>query len=153
MYLFKSVSDFLLSVWLWSITFDLGHIIAGSVILYFLLHVALGWNMWRAIVLSATSYAISFTVFMLLALGMFHFFVGGSYAPLTTTKDIVPIDAFLACFLVAATYSVLQSIFFAVVSRHCAYTYMSHVFAIVMANGIAALLNYAGIRFALWYAI
>lgn len=153
MYLFKSVSDFLLSVWLWSITFDLGHIVAGAVILYFFLHIALGWNMWQSIGLSVSSYAASFGVFMLLALSMFHFFVGGTYQPLTSTKDIVPIDVFLACLLVAGTYSVLQSIFFAFISGRCAYTYMSHVFAIFMANGIAAVINYTGIRFALWYAI
>lgn len=148
----KSIGDFLLSSWLWGITFDFAHIFLGAFVLFIFIRLFFGKKTVCATLLSTGSYFFSFLIFSLIAIGIFQYVTGGPYEP-NLNKEVVPIDTIFACISLAVIYTTLQTFFFFLVYRGNRCTFLSFTGIVVAANALAAMVSYVGIRLFMWYAI
>jgi hypothetical protein len=147
------VAKFILSIWLWSITFGIVHCFLGTAMLLVILYASPSNSFKKSLTLSAGSY-IKAQLFLTLAALLFGHHAYTIYYPITTiTPEIIAIDAFYESFVLGATYTVLQMIFF-IFTEPLSWSNISYYFTLLtFTNATISYVSYIGIRLAMWYLI
>ena len=153
MYAIKATIDFLLSQWLWGVTFDWGHMVLTLFFMIVLIKVALKKNIIHAIGISLAAHGFSFFVFTALVVGVIIHLFNWHYSPIGIDAQLTKIDVMRACLFLALIYSVLQTGFFLLLQKFTGNFALPYVVIAWISNGVAALLSYSGIRVILWYAL
>lgn len=147
------VAKFILSIWLWSITFGIVHCFLGAALLLIILYASPRNSFKKSLFLSAGSY-ICAQLFLTLAALFFGHHAYEVYYPVNMIKpEAIAIDAFYESFVLGATYTVLQMFFF-VVFQPRTWSSISYYFVLLsFINSTISYVSYIGIRLAMWYLI
>lgn len=148
-----SAGKFLLSIWLWNVTFGIGHCVIGAILLFVAFYFSRHVKLTRALFLSISSYAFAFTIITLAA-----FFVGHhayeSYYPITTIKrELITIDIFFESFILGIIYTILQTFYLALVHTRGWRSMMLMFLFLATINSLASYVSYLGIRIIMWYTL
>lgn len=147
MQLLPIVSDFLLSTWLFSITYDWFHIMINTFMLSVLLHAFLRMGPSRAIMLSFSAHFFAFVTYAVIAISLFLNYVTTSYMPSEVSETSKSDDILLACFYLACVYALLQSIFLLLMHIRSEFPLRRIIEIVWLSNGMSALLSYVSIMF------
>jgi len=141
------ISDFLLSTWLFSITYDWFHIMINTLMLGILFHAFLRMGPSRAIMLSFSAHFFAFIAYAAIAISLFLNFVTTNYAPSEVSETSKSDDVLLACLYLACVYAILQSIFLLLMHIRAEFPLRRIIEIVWLSNGISALLSYLSIMF------
>jgi glucan phosphoethanolaminetransferase (alkaline phosphatase superfamily) len=141
------ISDFLLSTWLFSVTYDWFHIIINTAVLSILLHAFLRMGTSRAIMLSFSAHFFAFVVYAVVAISVFFNYVLMQNVLNEVSETSKADDIFLACLYLAFVYAVLQSIFLLLMHIRSESRLRRIIEIVWLSNGISALLSYLSIIF------
>jgi hypothetical protein len=135
--LLNTCAQFILSEWIWSVTWDMYHIPFNIIVMLLLLKFFLRIDMVYAVCMAIFSQFFAFFVFSICSLGaMYLIGVGGG--PESYTVVPKPLHATL---LLGMLYSVLQIMFFA--WRHSRYkvSFSTLVALVIMSNNLTVLIT------------
>lgn len=147
MQLLPIISDFLLSTWLFSITYDWFHVMINTFMLSILFHAFLRMGASRAIMLSFSAHFFAFITYAVIAISLFFNYVTTNYAPSEVSETSKSDDVLLACLYLACVYAILQSIFLLLMHIRSEFPLRRIIEIVWLSNGISALLSYASIMF------
>jgi hypothetical protein len=138
MILISSVAHFLLSEWLWAVTWGFYHIPLNSILLFIMLKALCRMKVLSAAFWALISQLFAFFAYTFIILGVIHpFFAFDTYSyDFHTYQTMHPV---IICLSLGAVYSVFQIIFFYCVHRYNALNLSKVVIAILLSNMIAAL--------------
>jgi len=143
---------FVLSIWLWSITFGIIHCFVGAVVLFLTIFCSPGTSLKRAFLLSTSSYICAQIILTAGALLFGPHAYAFYYPTLVIKPEDIAIDAFYESFVLGATYTVLQLLFFMIVLRQSTWRSLGYYFVVLtFSNGTASYISYVSIRLAMWY--
>ncbi len=145
MELVARLCDFLLSEWLWSMTFDLYHIPINIVFLFLGLTFIVGMRTIRALLLSFSAHVFSFAVFTAIVVGALK--SGLEWVPSAHSEQIPTqgLNFFYASMSLGAIHATLQSIFLLAVMRWSEHRTLSAIVVTWISNVLSGLISYAGI--------
>lgn len=136
--MFKNIGDFLLSEWLWSITWDWYHVPVTIVISCILFKLALRLNIIPAVLIAVMANIYSFIVFSLFSFIFLYYFFGVSFTPEQTSAMVAaPLHA---CIYLGLIYAIIQMSAFALVKIWYKINYWEMVSLAFLSNLLAALL-------------
>jgi len=139
MIILNKIGDFLLSEWLWSMTFAWSYFVILFFILWFLLYCIKKTSLFYACLLSFLAITCSFIIFLIIVIGIFFHLLQWWYVPQEYNVTITP---FFANFYLATLYACLQSIFFYSTHRLFRLTTDKLFLIIYLSNGLAAYISY-----------
>ncbi|HJZ23617.1 MAG TPA: hypothetical protein VJ201_04125 [Candidatus Babeliales bacterium] len=145
MYLLPIISDFLLSTWLFSITYDWFHIMINTIVLSILFQFFLRMDVSRAIMLSFSAHFFAFISYAVIAISLFLNYVITSHMPSEVSETSKADDVLLACAYLACVYAILQSIFLLLMHIRSEFPLRRIIEVVWLSNGISALLSYLAI--------
>lgn len=108
------INDFLLSEWLWSITWDWYHVPISIVIMFVLFNIALRINIVPAVFIALSANIYSFLVYTLLSFGVLHYFLA---VPVAEPASFTHIEPLQACIYLGLIYTAIQISFFMLLKR------------------------------------
>jgi hypothetical protein len=144
-YLLPTISDFILSTWLFSITYDWFHIMINTVMLSILFQAFLRMGVSRAIMLSFSAHFFAFITYAVVAISVFLNHAMTSYMPSEVSETSKSDDVLLACIYLACVYAVLQSIFLLLMHIRSEFPLRRIIEIVWLSNGMSALLSYLAI--------
>jgi len=101
------VADFILSAWIFSITYDWFHILINTFMLCILFRLILRMSLSRAILLSFSAHFFAFMLYLLLGIGLIAY----RFTSEDMTEAIATNDPLFASLYLGIVYAVLQSLF------------------------------------------
>lgn len=143
--LLPTISDFLLSTWLFSITYDWFHIMINTCVLTILFQIFLRMGFSRAIMLSFSAHFFAFITYAVIAISLFLNYVITHHVPSEVSETSKSDDVLFACLYLALVYAVLQSIFLLLMHIRSEFRLRRIIEIIWLSNGISALLSYLAI--------
>jgi hypothetical protein len=144
-HLLSIISNFLLSTWFFSITYNWFHIMINTCILIILLQLILRMDFTRAVMLSFSAHFFAFIVYSIIAISLFLNYVVTHYMPTDVSETSRFDDIFLACLSTACVYSLLQSVFLLLMHIHAEFRLRRIAEIVWLSNGISAFLSYLAI--------
>ena len=150
MIVLNKIGDFLLSEWLWSMTFAWSYFVIVFFMLWFLLYLIKKTSFFYACLLSFLATISSFIVFLIIVVGIFFHLLQWWYVPQEYSVTTTP---FFANFYLAIIYATLQSIF--LYSTHTLFRLTTDklLLIIYLSNGLAAYISYLYIIIAFKHCI
>ena len=145
MSLLPMISDFILSTWLFSITYDWFHIMINTFMLSILFQVFLRMGVSRAIMLSFSAHFFAFITYAVTAITVFLNHAMTAYMPSEVSETSKSDDVLLACVYLACVYALLQSIFLLLMHIRSEFSLRRIIEIVWLSNGISALLSYLAI--------
>lgn len=145
MHLLPIISDFLLSTWLFSVTYDWFHVMINTFMLAILLQAILRMGVSRAIMLSFSAHFFAFITYAVIAISLFLNYVMTHQMPSEISETSKSDDILLACLCLAAIYAVFQSIFLLLMHIRSEFRLRRIMEIVWLSNGISALLSYFAI--------
>ncbi len=139
MVILNKIGDFLLSEWLWSMTFAWSYFVVVFFILWFLLYYIKKTPFFYACLLSFLALAFSFALFLLIVVGVFFHLLQWWYVPQEYSVTTTPL---FANFYLAILYAIMQSIFFYTTHTLFRLTTDKLLLTIYVSNGLAAYISY-----------
>ena len=139
MIILNKIGDFLLSEWLWSMTFAWSYFVIAFFILWLLLYFIKKTSFFLACLLSLLAMIFSFIVFLIVVIGIFFHLLQWWYVPQEYSMATTP---FFANFYLAILYAGLQSIFFYSIHTLFRLTKDKLLLIIYLSNGLAAYISY-----------
>jgi len=144
-YLLPIISDFLLSTWLFSITYNWFHIMINTFMLSILFQALLRMGVSRAIMLSFSAHFFAFITYAVIAISLFLNYAMTNYMPSEVSETSKFDDVFFACMYLACVYAILQSIFLLLMHIRSEFPLRRIIEVVWLSNGISALLSYLAI--------
>lgn len=145
------IGNFFLSIWLWNLTFGIGHFFIATPLLFALLYFVCNRRLLRAALLSIGSYVVACVFLGLCALTFGDYAYTQLYPVAQLSQEHTSIDVFRASMLLALTYTVIQFFFFLFVHPYNRRTGLSLYIVLIFVNGAAAYINYVWLRLFMWY--
>jgi hypothetical protein len=139
MFILNGLGDFLISEWLWSMTFAWSYLIVGVFTSWFLLRHIMSLTMLRSCVLAVLVNLFSFLLYSALIAGFFMYLLQWWYVP---HEYQVTTGPFVANMYLAAIYTIFHSIFFYGLHRLCDAPKMRLLLVALLSNSLAALISY-----------
>lgn len=136
------IYEFILSAWLFSVSYDWFHLIVNTFVLCIALGLIARVSSGRAIMVSFSAHFFAFIVFMFLALGLFAYHIAIEFIPSDLTEVSAAHDILMACMHVAIVYALLQTLFILMLHIGTDLSYRRLLMAVVVANGITAIVSY-----------
>jgi hypothetical protein len=146
MYIAQYVGDFLLSQWIWCVTFDLSHFIFGFWFMFILLAVSTKERLMRLSIISLTSYMFAFGFLFFLGAGLLSWLCDWScdnclFNPLVVTQwDVIQTNLVTGLVL-----TVFQALFFWGLSFVVSLPIRTYILVALASNMIAAWFAYVHI--------
>jgi hypothetical protein len=144
-----SLADFLLSSWLWGMTFDLGHILLSALIMtcifWFFLKRGLLISIGTAFLLQGGASILHTAVVVGLLIHLLHWDV-----MINLDMQVTPSHALCMCMGYGILYAVLESILLIFASFICNYRLFSYLIAVWASSLLAAIISYGGMRIFMW---
>lgn len=142
----KVIGDFLLSLWIWHITYDLFHPVVTAITMAFMLHFLMnrGWGRSFGIALFAQLEAI---IALTLVVPIFLVTIlDWQYEPLDVPSALSMLVIFMPSLSLGLFYAIAQAFFFIIGRLFFRYSLPSYLLLIVVSNGIGVLLSFLLIR-------
>ena len=143
MYVLNVLGDFLLSEWLWGVTYGWSYIFLGVLLLTFFSRWLLNLSLFRAFFLSMSAYSFSFFIYSAIVVGGFIHFLQWWYVPHQYEVVAGPLVANMSLGLI---HSLFQILFFAMVSKVYRMDTTRFLIGIFLSNALAVVMSY-------WYLI
>ena len=132
----QSISDFLLSQWLWSITWDWYHIPINCVLFCVLCKLILRLNIVPAVLISLASNVYSFLVFTFFSFVVLYYLLDIRFTP--DQAHSVVTEPLLACLYLGLIYTVIQMSFFGILQIWYKINYWKIVGVSALSNVLTA---------------
>jgi hypothetical protein len=130
-------AQFILSEWIWSVTWDIYHIPFNIIVMLFLLKFFLKVDMVYAVCMAIFSQFFAFSIFSMCSF-VAMCIVGGGGGPESYTVVPKPLYATL---LLGALYSILQIVFFAWRYSHYKVSFSTLVALVIISNNLTVLIT------------
>ena len=144
-HLLPMISDFLLSTWFFSVTYNWFHVIINTCMLAILFQAMLRMKTSYAIMLSFSAHFFSFITYAVIAISLFIHRITTGHMPNEVSETSKSDDILLACLYLACIYALLQSIFLLLMHIRSEFSSRKIIEVVWLSNGISALLSYAAI--------
>lgn len=136
------IGNFLLSAWLWSITFDWYHLIINLFLMAFLFRSMSHASYWRALLFSFLLQVVAYAFFTAIVVGVLHYSIGWEYvipeaAPLPVANYIMR-----ACLGLGLIYATIQTAGMFAWHLYEPFSLRPYLIIIWMGNFISAILSY-----------
>ena len=144
MYLIKLGGDFLLSTWLWGMTFDRIHLLITSIIMIILLKFVAKKTFLRATIVSLSANLISFGIFTLIVVFGLMYLLNWQYTSIP--EPLLPFDIAFPCIALGIVHACLQIMFFTLLKKFFHKNVLTYVIIVLLSNSIATVISYLHIR-------
>ena len=134
--------EFILSGWIFSVSYDWFHLILNTFLLCIVFSVVARVSSGRAVLLSFSAHFFAFMIFALLAVSFFAYHVVVEFIPSEITEVGAARDILRAAFHVGFIYAVLQSVFIALLHIGSDLSLRRLLVAVWVSNLISASLSY-----------
>jgi hypothetical protein len=134
-----TIADFLLSEWLWSVTFDWYQVIIGIPVMFLLLRLFAGMRTVRALLIACSAYFVGFMLYFLIVSGILSYFMDVKDM---MAQSAIPINPFLASIRLGIIYALMQSIFLGCIYYGSTNRIRAVVLVIWISNFLTALISY-----------
>ena len=142
MSIFISLGDFLLSKWLWSMTFDWYHLFINLFLMAFLFRGMSHSSYWRALVLSFILQLFAFALFTGVVVGILYYTLGWEYVMPEVAQLPLANYVMRACLALGVIYAVAQTIFVFAWHLYAPVRLMPYLVIIWMGNFISTIISY-----------
>lgn len=150
MNLLNRVGDFLLSEWLWSMTFGWSYVVINVISMTFFLWCLMKFSLFRAFILSLVSNAFSFFIYSGVVIGLFIHLLQWWYVPHEYRAQAAP---FWANIYLALIHVILQLLFFYAMHKLLDMRKDRLFLTAVVSNCVTAVLSYGYIAYSFWHSI
>ena len=140
MLLLTFIGDFLLSEWLWGITFGWSYLLISVLVIYFFLRRFFSLSRFRCLFLSLSANGFSFLLYYVIVVGLFIHLLQWWYVP---GQCEVLTGPFFATFWLGLIYTMLQISFFVLISKVFRINLKRLLTVAVLGNGVTIVLAYA----------
>lgn len=148
------LGNFLLSAWLWQVTFDWFHPIITGIVMFLMLRLVFRAKRSTALLVSMSAQLFALCLFGLIVQGFVVNTLQWTYQPLEPDQASRLLDELYASFSVMVLYIALQSLYFALGKLRYHYRLMPYLVLVVISNGIGFSFSYVFIRMAmLWHYV
>ena len=134
--------EFLLSSWLFSMTYDWFHLILNTFVLCVFLSLIARVSLSRSILLSFSAHFFAFMLFTILAIGLFIYHIAIESMPSELTEVAATKDLLASSLQVGFIYTLLQGLFVAILHIGSALSVRKLLLAVLLSNLTSALLSY-----------
>jgi hypothetical protein len=134
--------EFLLSSWLFSMSYDWFHLILNTFVLCIFFSLIARVSLARSILLSFSAHFFAFMIFTLLAIGFFAYHIAVEYIPSELTEVAGAKDVLRSSVQVGFIYMMLQSVFVAILHVGSELSVRRLLLAVFLSNLTSALLSY-----------
>lgn len=131
--------DFFLSEWIWSITWGMYHIPINIIIMFILAKMLIRINSIPLFIMTLLAHVFGLLVFTGLVAGIIISTIGFNYLP-ADTAYLETYNVFAACVFLGIIYAILQSIFFALISKRYDVAIGSMTIISFLSNMVSALI-------------
>lgn len=145
MNIFHSFASFLVSEWLWNVTWGSAYIPINIILLAFMLKLNLRFNSVSALALSITSNLFSFGLFTLIAHGIITTLLDITITSEVTTSNVLN-NALATTGYLGILYTLLQLSFFTLFYKNRKFSLRSIAPTIILSNTLTSLYIYALLR-------
>lgn len=136
-YISQAIAQFLLSEWIWSVTFALGMVPIAIVLMFILFWAVERYSMLKAFMLSLVAQVFALSIFSSIVIGLLVKLLG-----VEMLADQAVLGPLAASLSLALIYTILEGCFFWIVSTYSS-VYMARALLIAaFSNVMAALLIY-----------
>lgn len=138
----KIIGDFLLSSWIWNITFDWYHPIVTGIVMFCLLHFVMHRRYMQSLAISLMTQFFSFGLLAAKVIFVFIRMLGWQYEPLAVGQAVEMMNTFMPSLYVGILYALFQSIFF-IIGR-CIWRFNLRSFVVMtwVSNGFGVIISY-----------
>lgn len=143
MYALNLVGDFLLSEWLWGVTFGWSYIFINLLLMTFFFRRLLRLSWFRSILLSISAHSFSFFVYSGLVIGFFMHLLQWWYVP---NQYEVVAGPFIASLSLGLIHVLLQILFFVLIRKVYKIDITWALVSIFVSSGFSVFLSY-------WYIV
>ena len=134
--------EFLLSSWLFSMTYDWFHLILNTFVLCVFLFFFSRVSLSRSILLSFSAHFFAFMLFTILAIGLFIYHIAIESMPSELTEVAATKDLLASSLQVGFIYTLLQGLFVAILHIGSELSVRKLLLAVLLSNLTSALLSY-----------
>ena len=153
-YVVRMIGDFLLSAWLWQITFDWFHPMVTGIVMFLMLSMIMRVKRAPALVISIGAQLFAIGVFGIGVVYGIVYALDWMYEPTQALDALAIRDELFASFSVAFIYAVLQSFYFVVLSLWWRCTLLPYLIIVAVSNSIGMLLSYVLTRMVImWHYV
>ena len=138
---FHKIGDFLLSSWIWGVTFDSSHLFITFFIMLGIARTMFGFTRLHAWIYFAGAQLISFIIFSVLVVGGLVFLLHWQYQAVEL-HALEGAYVLRACIYVATVHAALQTILYFLTPLRKQYDILSVLFIIWFSHGASALISY-----------
>lgn len=138
----KWIGDFLLTSWIWNITFDIYHPLVTGIVMFFLLRLVMHRRRLESFFISGMIQLCTFGLFTAKVVFGIITFLGWQYEPLHTEQAVTMLHTLIPSLYVGLVYALLQSLFF--ILGRCVWRYNLKKFLMMtwVSNFCGALISY-----------
>lgn len=133
------IGDFLLSEWLWGMTYGWIYFFTSLLIMAIALKYFLSLSFLKSALLSCASHIFSFLVFSFLVIGVFIYFFQWWYVP---DQHVAVAGPFIATLFLACMYTVCHMLFFMLLSKFYTMPASRIVMAVCTSSFLSFVLSY-----------
>lgn len=146
MQLLNDIGNFLLSEWLWNMTFAWSYLLFAVCVTCLFLRCVMSLSLFRSMMLSLLVNGFSFVLYSAIVVGVFIHGLQWWYVP---QEYEVPAGPLLATYYLALIYGLLHCLLFYLVHRYYGYAWWRLCAIAIISNSFAALLSagYIGFMF------
>lgn len=153
-YVIKSIGDWLLSAWIWNITFDWFHPFFTGIIMFCLLRFVMYQQRLKSLLITATAQFFAFGLLWVKVAFVQATIFGWQYEPLQVADAVNMMQVLLPSISLGIIYAVFQSLFFILGRFFWRYNLFAYLVMTWLSNSIGSFLSYMFIRMIeVWYYV
>ena len=138
----KIAGDFLLSAWIWNITFDWVHIVIAAIIMIYLLWFVMKRRLIEAVLLALGAQLFAFAFLSLLVVFICGHLIGCYYEPIHAHEAVSFMHIFLPSLWIGIIYATIQSGILGLLRVMWRFNSLPFFVVIWLSNGIGMLGSY-----------
>lgn len=135
------IGNFLIDQWLWQITWDWYHALVLLLCMTLLFRFVLRINSIAAVLLSLSSIVATIATYTMFVVGILMYVLRFSYHELVIDQAMVA-DPLQACIYLGIVYTVLQTLYFAILNRYYRIPWQRMAIITVLCNALASAITY-----------
>lgn len=149
----KPIGDFLLSAWIWNLTFDWFHPVLTGLIMFLILRFIFRRTRLHAVAITIMAQLFAFGLLMLITMGLSDY-LQWNYDPVHPKVALAVMNTFYASLKLALVYTLFHAIYFSIGQIIWRYNLHAFLVMVILSNGIGFALSYMFIEMAkAWYYV
>ncbi len=149
MHIITNFTDFLVSAWLWNLTFAFSYVFIVGFLMALLFFFVARESLIRSLLLSFCAQIVTIILFSGVVVGLIIHLFNWQYVPGEISDKLTGIDALRACLSLGIVYALIQTLFFWVIRSYVKGSVITHIILTWFSNGIASFLCYWLIKWAM----